>query len=76
MKKQVIGPKMQEAVRIVTANPGKPMLHTAERLHRACAQRKNNAYGYNPIIRAVKAGLLRIESRGRVNLVYPAEQIS
>jgi len=64
-----IGPQMELAVSIVRANPGIVTYHVAKRLHRACANGKNNALGYNPIHRALKAGLIV----KRDGLLYPVE---
>lgn len=60
-----IGPQMERAVSIVAANPGCTMRFVAVRLHRAAANGKNNALGYNPVHRCLRAGLVRNVSTNR-----------
>jgi hypothetical protein len=56
---------MSRAVSIVAANPGRSILFVAERLlPRAIG--KNNAYAYNPVHRAIRAGLITA-GRGKGN---------
>lgn len=59
--KIVIGPKMWRAVSIVQTHPGCSKLFVARQLHPACANGSNNALGYDPINRAIKAGLIIAE---------------
>lgn len=54
-----IGPQMARAVSIVAANPGCSIRFVAVRLHQCAANGKNNSYGYNPVHRAIRAGLIR-----------------
>lgn len=64
-----IGPQMSRAAAIVAANPGCSKLYVAAQLHIACRQGRNNALGYEPVNRAIKAGLIRAEYRaGRYSL--------
>lgn len=56
-----IGPQMQRAVAIVTANPGCSKKFVAERispLRYYEAQSMNWALGYEPVNRAIAAGLI------------------
>jgi hypothetical protein len=53
-----IGPQMKAAVDYVAANPGCAIYPVACHLHRAARTGKNNALGYNPVHRAIKAGLI------------------
>lgn len=61
-----IGPQMSRAVDIVRANPGCCILFVATKLHRACAHGKNNAYGYDPVHRAIKAVLIVAKRTSRI----------
>lgn len=54
-----IGPQMAAAVAFVAANPGCVILAVAKHLHRGARTGRNNALGYNPAHRAIKAGLIR-----------------
>ncbi len=54
-----IGPKMRRAASIVRANPGCSKLFVAEQLHAAAWNGRNYALGYEPINRAIRAGLIR-----------------
>lgn len=54
-----IGPQMQAAVEFVRNNPGCAILPVAKHLHVAARNGKNNAFGYNPVHRAIRAGLIR-----------------
>ena len=56
-----IGPQMQAAVSYVAANPGCAILPVAKSLHIGARRGTNNACGYNPVHRAIKAGLIRAE---------------
>lgn len=58
MKRTVIGPKMAEAVRIVRENPGCTKKFVAERISPCPRPSQNWAYGYDPINRAIRAGLI------------------
>jgi len=55
-----IGPKMRLAADLVARDEGRCMYHYAKQLHRACDTGRNNAYGYNPIHRALRAKLIRM----------------
>ncbi len=66
-----IGHQMARATAIVTSEPGVVMYSVAKRLHRCCANGKNNAYGYDPVHRAIKAGLI-VRRNGRL---FPVESI-
>lgn len=71
-----IGPQMERAIIIVADNPGCNMLYVASRLHRACAAGKNNALGYNPVHRAIKAGLIIAKSgKGNSYALYVPETV-
>lgn len=54
-----IGPQMARAVDIVRNNPGCTMRFVAARLHWGALSGKDNACGYNPVHRAIDAGLIR-----------------
>ncbi len=60
-----IGHQMQSAVAFVTANPGCAILPVAKHLHVGARRGTNNALGYNPVHRAIKAGLIRAERNAR-----------
>jgi len=53
-----IGPQMAYAASIVARNPGCNMNFVAKRLHVGASSGKNCALGYNPVHRAIKAGLI------------------
>lgn len=53
-----VGPKMQQAVDIVANNPGCCIRYVARRLHVAARSGMNNGLGYDPVHRAIKAGLI------------------
>ena len=65
-----VGPQMQRAVEIVAANPGCHKILVARQITPCPVAEGNWAYGYNPINRAIKAGLIRAEqgSDGRYAL--------
>ncbi len=65
-----IGPQMALAVSIVKNNPGCTKLFVAARVHHAAASGKNNAYGYDPVNRAIRAGLIvaRRQKSGKYEL--------
>lgn len=54
-----IGPQMSNAVFIARNNPGIVPLQVARQLHVAAATGRNMALGYEPINRAISAGLLK-----------------
>lgn len=56
-----IGSQMRAAVSFVAANPGCAILPVAKALHIGARTGRNNALGYNPVHRAIKAGLIRAE---------------
>lgn len=60
-----IGPQMSLAVNIVRNNPGCTKKYVAERISPCPDPSRNWAYGYNPVNRAIKAGLIRAEENGR-----------
>ena len=67
-----IGPQMEYAARIVSNNPGCTMRFVAERLHIGAATGRNNALGYNPVHRAINAGLIIAEKgKGNAYALYP-----
>lgn len=53
-----IGPKMMRAVEIVGRNPGCSKKFVAEQITPCPVPSKNWAYGYEPINRAIDAGLI------------------
>lgn len=53
-----IGRQMLSAVAFVAANPGCAILPVAKHLHVGARSGSNNALGYNPVHRAIDAGLL------------------
>ncbi|WP_066920447.1 hypothetical protein [Steroidobacter denitrificans] len=64
-----VGYQMARAVGIVAAHPGCTKRFVAVRLHPAAASGRNNALGYDPINRAISAGLINATySRGRYSL--------
>lgn len=70
-----IGPQMSRAVAIVAANPGCTKRFVAARLHIACREGRNNALGYDPVNRAIKAGLIKATySAGRYSLTVDPEE--
>lgn len=56
-----IGPQMRAAVYFVSQNPGCAILPVAKYLHAGARTGNNNAHGYNPVHRAIRAGLIRAE---------------
>lgn len=54
-----IGPKMARAVDLVRANPGCSIKYVAERITPCVVASRNWAYGYNPVWRAIRAGLIQ-----------------
>jgi hypothetical protein len=69
-KMKRIGPKMLQAVEFVRENPGCAILPVAKHLHRAARNGKNNALGYNPVHRAIKAGLIRNDGSRRLYSLF------
>lgn len=61
-----IGPKMMLAAKIVSENPGCNMYFVAKLLHPACMSGKNNKLGYEPVHRAVRAGVIRRTEGGKL----------
>lgn len=60
---------MLAAVAFVAANPGCAILPVAAHLHVGARTGRNNALGYNPVHRAIDAGLLAATvCRGRYSL--------
>lgn len=72
MTKQIrIGAQMSRAAAIVAANPGCSMLFVAAKLHIGAARGTNCALGYNPVHRAIKAGLIVARSgKGNAYALY------
>ena len=68
---------MLSAVAFVAANPGCAILPVAKHLHVGARRGTNNALGYNPINRAIKAGLLLCYpcpvNRSRSRLLTPEQ---
>jgi hypothetical protein len=54
-----IGPQMKAATAYVARNPGCPIRPVAMFLHVGAARGTNNALGYNPVHRAIDAGLIK-----------------
>jgi hypothetical protein len=64
-----IGPQMSRAAAIVAANPGCTKLFVAERITPHPIPSKNWKLGYEPINRAIRAGLIKATySAGRYSL--------
>jgi hypothetical protein len=64
-----IGYQMLSAVAFVATNPGCAILPVAKHLHIGAARGTNNALGYNPVHRAIDAGLIDATvCRGRYSL--------
>lgn len=64
-----IGPQMARAVRIVRDNPGCTKMDVALTLSPHPIPSKNWALGYEPINRAIRAGLIQATyNRGRYSL--------
>lgn len=59
-----IGPQMQRALAYVQSHPGCAILPVAQHLHVGARTGTNNALGYNPVHRAIKAGLIRNDGSG------------
>lgn len=67
-----IGYQMRRAADLVTQNPGCNKFFVASRLHRACASGRNNKLGYDPINRAIEAGLIRATAgKGNSFALFP-----
>lgn len=69
MARKVIGRQMRRAVEIVRNNPGCTKMFVAQRITRCPVPSSNWAYGYSPVDRAIKAGLLRA-TMGRTRNSY------
>jgi len=54
-----IGPQMKAAVNYVLSHQGCCMRRVAEHLHIGARKGTNNALGYSPVHRAIKAGLIQ-----------------
>ena len=64
-----IGPRMLEAVYFVAGHPGCAIRPCADAISPCPVPSRNNAYGYNPVHRAIDAGLISATySRGRYSL--------
>jgi hypothetical protein len=62
---------MKYAAEIVNNNPGCSIRFVAVRLHVGASSGRNNALGYNPVHRAIDAGLITAKyARGKYAL-YP-----
>lgn len=60
----VIGRQMSRAVSIVAANPGCNKFFVAAQLHIGARLGTNCAYGYEPVNRAIRAGLIQTARNG------------
>lgn len=66
-----IGPQMARAVAIVAANPGCTKMYVAECISPCPVPCQNWALGYEPVNRAIRAGLIRAESgKGNAYALY------
>lgn len=64
-----IGPQMRAAVAFVKLNPGCAILPVAKYLAIGARFGTNNAHGYNPVHRAIAAGLILAKKcRGKYTL--------
>lgn len=61
-----IGSKMSLAVSVVAANPGCSIKFVAERISPCPVASRNWAYGYEPVNRAIRAGLI-LAGKGKGN---------
>lgn len=71
-KRNVVGRQMARAAAIVASNPGCSKLFVAVRLHVAAASGKNMALGYEPVNRAIKAGLITAKAGRSAYALYSA----
>lgn len=60
-----IGPQMQRAIDIVAGNPGCTIRFVAKQLHIGAATGRANAYGYDPVNRAIQAGRITAKRGAR-----------
>jgi len=72
-----IGPQMQAAVAYVSRHPGCCIRDVASDIHIAARTGRNNALGYDPVHRAIKAGLITaIRAAGRYSLTVSATSLN
>lgn len=69
-----IGPSMQAAVWHVQHNPGCTKMFVATRISPHPQPSRNWALGYDPINRAIRAGLLRAKRGARGYALYVVNQ--
>lgn len=68
-----IGPRMQAAVEFVRANPGCPIKPVAEHITPCPRADMDWSCGYEPVHRAIRAGLIRAGSgKGNAYALYAA----
>ena len=65
IKRERVGPKMALAAALVEQTPGRKMYFYAKQIHPACRNGRDNSLGYDPIHRAIRAGLIVLRD-GRV----------
>lgn len=69
---------MARAAALVESNPGTAILPIAKTLHIGARRGTDNSLGYDPVHRAIKAGLIvnvPAQSRGNGYALYTPEQI-
>lgn len=72
-----LGRQMLRAAAIVASNPGCAKIDVARRISPHPIPQKNWALGYNPVNRAICAGLIRAERNGNgVYRLYAAESLT
>ena len=64
MESKRIGPQMLRAAEVVANNPGCSIKYVAERITPCSAGWKNWGYGYDPVHRAIRAGLITARREG------------
>lgn len=67
------GRQMLRAASIVASNPGCSKIDVARRISPHPIPSKNWALGYEPVNRAIRAGLIRCERDGNAYRLYVAE---
>lgn len=66
-----IGRQMARAAALVASTPGCPKISVARQISPCPVPSGNWSYGYEPINRAIRAGLIRAEWSGRAYRLYP-----